>query len=154
MPRVTEKKRIKINHGCVSQPVYLNWLNLAGGRDYWLFQKRQTYGLTSSVNGSFQPYTVDIENAVGSILETGRGANPKLTVGASSVLLEDLQGIQGILYSPNVLRLVNPDTWESEGPVWQIVRPVAGSFNLYNTDDVRTDLEVTLELEPLNIQGA
>lgn len=153
MARVTEKKRIKIDHSCVAQPVYLNWLNLAGGRDYWLFKLRQAYNLTTELKGVFEPYTPDIENAQGTIFETGRNAKPRLVLGASSVLLEDVQGIEGLLYSPNVLMLMNPTTWQVEGVRWQIVRPVPGSFNLYNTDAIRTSVELAIDLEPINVQG-
>lgn len=152
MPRVTEKKRVKINTDCVDQPVYLNWMGLSGGRNYWLFGKRQNYGVGTAIVGEFQPYTEDIETAQGVAFDTGRTALPKLIIGAA-VDREDAEGIKGVLYSPNVLRLMNPATWQTEGPVWQVVRPVPGSFKLWDTDQTRCEIEFTIELTELNIQS-
>lgn len=152
MARVTEKKKILIDHSCASNPVYLNWLGLSGGRNYWLFKKRQEYGITTSVNGVFEPYQSDIENAQGYTFETGRESTPRLVVGAI-VSRSSAEGIKGVLYSPNVLMLMNPDTWTSESPIWQIVRPVPGSFKLWETDAERVELEFSIDLPKTNIQS-
>lgn len=153
MGRVTEKKRIKIDHSCATDnPVYLNWLGGAGGRNYWLFKLRQQYGLNVNVLGTFSPYLKDIENAQGTTYDTGREAFPRLTVGAV-VDREDAEGIQTVLYSPNVLMLMNPDTWQVEGVKWQIVRVVPGSFKLWETDQTRVELEFTIELVEINVQS-
>lgn len=152
MGRVTEKKRIKIDHSCVSLPVYLSWLGISGGRNYWLFKLRQAYGVNTQSRGEFSPYTPDIENAQGTVFSTGIEVNPRLTVGAV-VDLEDAEGIETILYSNDVLRLMNPDTWQSVGPVWQVVRVVPGSFKLWDTDQSRVELEFSINLEPINTQS-
>lgn len=152
MGRVTEKLRVKIDHGCTEQPIYLNWLGTSGGRNYWLFRTRQAYGLNTAVTGTFKPYLPDIENAQGTTYDTGRDASPRLTLGAS-LDIEDARGLDTLLYSPNVLMLANPETWESEGPKWQVVRVVPGSYKLRETDQTRAEVELTIELCEIFIQG-
>ncbi len=152
MGRVTEKKRIKIDHDCVDSPCFMDWLNSVGGREQWLFKKRQSRGLKVDVNGTYQPYLSDIEHGVGYVFETGRTAVPRLTMGAS-VAVEDVEGIETMLYSTDVLLLRNPGTWETDGPVWETVTVVPGTFALGRTDDVRRDIEITIELPYINTQS-
>jgi hypothetical protein len=64
-----------------------------------------------------------------------------------------MKGIKSMLYSLNVLMLVNPDTWQADGVIWEAVRPLAGSFQLYNTNETHTNLTVTIELMNTNIQS-
>lgn len=152
MARVTEKKKILIDHNCVENPVYLNWLGGSGGRNYWLFKTRQQYGLTTSIKGQFEPYQDDIENAQGYSFETGRDATPRLIVGAV-VDRASAEGIKTLLYSPNVLMLMNPNTWSSEGPIWQVVKPLPATFNLWPTDATRVELEFSIDLPKINVQS-
>jgi hypothetical protein len=129
-------------------------LNTRGGRDYWLFQKRQSYGIQTEVNGVYQPTQSDIEHAQGYIFEMGRDATPRLVMGAH-VPIEDLKGIEQVMYSPNVLMLVNPLTWQTDttGPVWQVVRPLPGTFKIRDTDQRYGNIEITVELPFINIQS-
>ena len=154
MGRITEKKHIDIDKECVSNPVYLNWLGTNGGRNYWLFRKVQRKSIITDVIGTFEGYKDDIETAQGFIEDIERSAVPTLTIGAI-VPVSKLDGLTKMLYSLNVLMLMNPDTWSSDasGPIWQIVRPIPGTYQLYNTDQITTTFEVTLELPFINIQS-
>lgn len=158
MPRVTEKKHIDIDHSCVSNPVYLNWQGTNGGRNYWLFKTVQTRGLNVTVEGTFEVYQTDIENAQGDVQDLERTARPRLTIGAK-VPISKLLGLEKVLYSINVLMLMNPGTWETAGPggtpkpIWQIVRVVPGTFKLNDTDEKFHTLELTIELPAINIQA-
>lgn len=152
MARITEKKRIRIDHECVDSPCYINWLGTDGGRNYWLFKRRQTHGLRISVNGEYQPYTADIENAQGSVFETGRSVTPRITMGAR-VRSADKVSISKMQYSLNVLMLMNPTTWQSEGVRWQVVRPIEGTFRTIDTDTEYDTIEITVELVDINTQS-
>lgn len=154
MPRVTEKKRILIDHSCVDSPCYLNWLGTNGGRNYWLFKKKQSKGISVSVTGEYQPYTPDIENAQGYIFRTGMDATPRLTMGAN-VPAADIEGLIKMTYSLDVLLLMNPLSWQTDpgGPRWQTARPVPGTFKVIDTDQKTGTIEVTIELPFLNIQS-
>lgn len=152
MSRVTEKKHIDIDHDCVKNPVYLNWLGTNSGRNYWLFKTVQTRGITVTVDGTYETYLTDIENAQGDVQDLGRGARPRLTIGAK-VPIPKLLGLERVLYSINVLMLMNPGTWTTVGPRWQIVRVVPGSFKLNDTDEKFHTIELTIELPAINIQS-
>lgn len=148
---VTEKKIIKIDRDCKESPVFISWLNTLGGREHWLFHKVQTNVLNTSENGDFEPFVEDLETSRGQIKTLSVKADPLLIVNAM-VDIEDIEGIKTLLYSPCVERLMNPDTWESEAPIWQTYRPVVGSFKLYDTNEVRATIEITLRLPYINNQ--
>jgi hypothetical protein len=152
MPRVTEKKRVRIDPTCVDSPVYLNWLGVSGGRNYWLFKKKQSHGVSVSITGEYQPYTEDIENAKGFVFNTGVEAVPTITMGAR-VRSADKVDISKLRHSLCVQLLMNPLTWETDGPIWQVVRPLPGSFQVVETDSTFEVIEVTVTLPFLNIQS-
>ena len=145
--RVTEKKTIKIDRECKLNPVFISWLNVYGGREHWLFSKVQTKGLITQNAGNFETYIVDLSEARGQITDISKNATPLLTVNCT-VDIEDIEGLKTILYSPCVEMLV------SENPIkWITVHPQVGSFKLYDTNDVTSSLQITLELPYINIQG-
>ncbi|CAB4151257.1 hypothetical protein UFOVP600_8 [uncultured Caudovirales phage] len=144
---VTEKKTIKIDRECKENPVFISWLNTYGGREHWLFSKVQTKGLITQNDGNFESYIVDLAESRGQIIDISKNAVPLLTVNCT-VDVEDIDGIKTLLYSPCVEMLV------SENPIkWQTVRPQTGSFKLYDTNDLTSSLQITLELPYINIQG-
>ena len=145
--RVTEKKTIKIDRECKVNPVFVSWLNVYGGREHWLFSKVQTKGLITQNAGSFETYIVDLATSRGQITDISKNAVPLLTVNCT-LDIEDIEGVKTMLYSPCVEILV------SETPItWQTVHPQVGSFKLYDTNDITSSLQITLELPYINIQG-
>lgn len=148
---VIEKKIVKVDTDCKKNPVFVSWLNTLGGREHWLFHKIQTEALVTAEAGTFEPFREDIETARGKILDLSVSATPKLVVFALPDI-EDLKGLETIMYSNMVEILMNPETWEAEGPKWQIVRPEKGSFQINNTDQIKADLEITFTLPYLNVQ--
>lgn len=147
--RITEKKRIKIDSACRKNPVFVAWINTLGGREYWLFDTIQTEGLTTEKGGTFEPYQIDLENSRGQIFDVSVFAQPHLTV-YGIIDNEDIQGIKSLLYSPRVEILMNPETWEAEGLTWQVFRPQQGSFKILNTDEIRSEFELTLDNPYIN----
>jgi hypothetical protein len=144
---VTEKKTIKIDRECKENPVFISWLNTYGGREHWLFSKVQTKGLVTQNAGNFETYISDLSTSRGQISDISKNATPLLTVNCM-VDVEDVEGIKTMLYSPCVEMLI------SQNPiVWQTVRPQAGSFKLYDTSDIRANMQITFELPYINIQG-
>lgn len=141
---VTEKKVVKIDRNCKTNPVFLTWINSLGGREFWLFHKVQTKGITVSENGDFEKTIQDLETARGQISVFSKTAVPQMIIGAN-VLIEDLEGIKSVLHSVKVEMLINPLTWQTDGPKWRHVEPAPGSFKLYNTNQVRNDIEITLD---------
>lgn len=149
---VTEKKIIKIDSECKNNPVFVSWLNPLGGREYWLFHKVQTKAVVTSGLGTFEPFREDIETARGKIFDLSIGAIPKLIVFALPDA-EDIEPLHSIMYSPMVEILMNPLTWETDNPVWQVVRPEKGSFKIIDTNQVRNTLEITFTQPYINVQS-
>lgn len=144
--RITEIKTIKVDSNCVDNPVFVSWLNVYGGREHWLFKGIQTIGLQTSEGGEFEPFILDLENSRGQISTIEIDAVPQLIVSAY-VDIEDVQGLKTILYSPCVEMLMNPDKWSSTvAPIWQIIRPKTGSFKICNTNELKTEIEITFDL--------
>jgi hypothetical protein len=145
--RVTEIKTIKIDRECKDNPVFVSWLNTYGGREHWLFHKVQTKGIVTQNAGNYESYISDLTNARGQITDISKNATPLLIINAT-VDIEDIEGIKTMLYSPCVEWLV------SESPIkWQTVRPQVGSFKLYDTNELKATIQITLELPYINIQG-
>lgn len=152
MARITEKKKIDIDISCVLNPIFLNWFGTEGERNYWLFHVFQTKQLATSEGSTFAPFIEDNTNATSYLNEISRGAVESMVCGGN-VPISKIEGIKTMLYSPNVLMLMNPDTWESEGPKWLKVRIVPGTFKLYDTDQKKADIQFTLEFPEINIQS-
>lgn len=146
MARCTEIKNVKISENCYDNPVYLSWINVYGGREYWLFGRVQDKGLDTSISETYEPNLTNITTARGYVEETTRGGVDTMTLYAN-LDTEDIDGVKTLLYSPNVEMLV------SQSPItWQRVRPRVGSFNLYSTNQTKNQISFTIELPRQNIQ--
>jgi hypothetical protein len=149
MSRITEKKRIKIDRECKDYPVFATWINTLGGREQWLFHKINTESINTESLGTFEPFVEDLETARGQIFDIGIFAQPKITC-YGLIDSEDLEGLKSILYSPNIEVLVNPETWETEGVKWQVYRVETGSFRIIDSDEVRSEFEITFNKPYIN----
>lgn len=150
--RITEIKEIDVNTECVDNPVYLKWLNTQGGYSQWLFGKRQTKIIQTAVDGEYISDVDDLENSIGGEEYMGTNVQPAMIIGAD-LPIEKMDGIKGLLMSPKVLMLMNPDTWEDEGAIWQRVRIQRGSFVILYTDETRHKIEMTVYQPKINIQS-
>lgn len=158
---VTEVKTIKYFDTCeVKNPVYLDWLGTTGGRNYWLFDESQAEVLDVEETGEFQQRTENLETDTGLGNYTGKKAFPSLVCYAY-LSLEDLRGIEGLLKSPDVLMLTNPDTWTtdnletsppSEKPIWKRVKLLPETFKILDTTQNHAEIEFTLLLPEIYIQ--
>lgn len=150
---ITEIKEIDINTECVDNPVYLKWLNTSGGFSQWLFGKMQTDIIQTSVDGEYVTnIDDDLENSIGGDEYISKNAQPQLVIGAN-VPVEKMDGMKGLLMSPKVLMLSNPDDWQTDGPKWIRVRIQTGSFIVLKSNETRNVVEMVLLLPKLNIQA-
>ncbi len=155
--QLTEKKNIKIDHECKDFPVYLAWVNSLGGYSYWLFFKQHTEKTKTKQENSYIPNIDDLETAIATNDITGKGASPTLDIGGR-MKAEDMDGITGLYESPKVLRLMNPETWETDGvgntpaPRWQRVLVKAGSLVTLRTRTDWLEVKLTLALATINTQ--
>jgi hypothetical protein len=119
---ITETKRIKIDHSCYNNPVYLKWRNTLGGWDQWLFSGTQTDNLITEEIGEFQEPVWDIETAEKTSESLGMNAGKTLILGADNLTLNQYNAIREILYSPKVYKIETDETK-------QVVRVNKGTFN-------------------------
>jgi hypothetical protein len=149
--RLTEKKRIKIDTECKDYPKYLCWLNKFGGYDYWLFFKyHEEHTRTQAEN----PYVVnidDLETANSTNDITGKKAVHSFRIGAR-VKEEDMDGLTGLYESPKVMLLMNPETWSTEGPVWQRVIVKTGSMLVLKTGTEFLEMKLEIQMPFINTQ--
>lgn len=148
----SEIKRVKIDHDCRKNGVYLNWLGTDGSRNFWLFDRVQTITLDSESTGDFEPFVVDLGTQQGDVFDIGRTRRNKIVL-TTYCTIEDAKGIASLLANINTLMLVNAETWETEGVVWESVRVQTGSYSLYNTNENHTNITLTIERVGTNIQS-
>jgi hypothetical protein len=148
---ITEVFAINYDKKCKDNPICLNWLGTDGSRNVWVFERLQTIGIDVQLNASYEKYIDDLETSQGSIVDLERTAKPSISMGGQ-IEIENIEGLKTLLYSIDVLMLVNPTTWQSEGVKWQKVRVVPASFKLYDTDQTTAEFQLTIQLENINIQ--
>lgn len=144
--RITEIKTIKIDAECKENPVYLTWKGPDGGNNAWLFHRRQTEADRIEAGEKFEPFIDDLETATSNGEYLSKQTTPQLILGADNFEIEDVRGIRGLLRSTKVEMLMNPATWEDDGPIWQTVMVDAGSFNILDTGANKASIEITLNL--------
>jgi hypothetical protein len=155
--RITEKKKIKIDHECKDFPIYLTWLNSLGGYSYWLFFKEHQEKTKTASENKYIKSIADLENAISTNDITGKAAANTILIGGR-MKAEDMDGIEGLYQSPKVLRLMNPETWETDSPtgtpapIWQRVIIKPGSLTVLKTGVDFLEVKITLELPFINTQ--
>lgn len=158
--RLIELKKVKINSSCqYKNPVYLNWLGTNGGRNFWLFDISQSDILEVTDTGEFVPQTVDLAIDLGNGNYIGKDASPQLVCFAY-LEVSDLQGLKGLLMSPDVLMLTNPETWQTDNdtsppsplPKWKRVKVLPQTYKVLETNGTHAEIEITLILPTVNIQ--
>jgi hypothetical protein len=161
MARITEIKTIKIDCDCKVNPVYLQWQGTNGGANFWLFHTVQAEVENVAITGDFYPYIAELEDALGNGEVLSKEALPQLIIGAY-LDVEDISGginpsnppaLKGLLRSPNVLMLMNPTTWETDGPQWMRVKVAPGTFKILETNQTKAQIELTLLFPTINIQS-
>lgn len=145
-------QQVKINSECNNNGVYLNWLGTNGSRNFWLFDRVQTITLDSESTGDFEPFVQDLATQQGDVFDIGRTRRNKIVL-TTYCKIEDVKGIASLLANINTLMLVNPETWTTEGIIWEAVRIQTGSYTLYNTNETHTNLTLTIERVATNIQS-
>lgn len=143
--RVTEEKAIKIGPDCVDNPIYLKWIGKRGGWNYWLFGVVQSVSANIRDAVDIERHVTDIETAEERLDFLSKKEFKTITVGASNIDLEDINGLKSILASPKVYEQFKDGTKIG-------VRVAPGSFRLYETTEKKASIELTLEYPELYVQ--
>jgi hypothetical protein len=139
---ITEVKRIKIDHSCYDNPVYLVWKNTLGGWDQWLFQKTQTVNLDTKSTGEFEQAEYALSTSEGAISSLGSIAGTGMILGANNLTLNQFNAISELLYSPKVYQ-VQADLSK------KIVLIKQGSFS-HETKSEKHSIEFEISLQDIN----
>lgn len=144
--RITDFCQIStgINETIPNHPFYIRWINVLGGRDHWMFTKRNEQK-KSEITESFKPYIQDQEQA-GTFEETIAGNGGKAIVaGSGHITREDYEVLSDIVYSPKI-------EWYNETfQKWVQVKLDNPTIEKdYNAE--RADIELTFILPEIQMQ--
>lgn len=102
-PAVSEAKMIRKREAC--DGVYLTWKNKFGGWDYWLFTQRQIVSKTAKNGVVFEPYIEDMSTDNNKQKVLTKASQSVLTLAASNLDSNDLNGLLGLATSIAVYAL-------------------------------------------------
>lgn len=146
---VTETKTIKVVRPviCVNKNVYVKWLNLLGGWDYYLFTYDADNGLEIADRSYYDEQVLDYVNADASEEVLFTSARDTVGLSAITLLPDVLRSLNSMNYSPKlyVLKLMNPYKWLT-GSV------DAKTQQLYNSNDYLGDFTASVKLPSKNLQ--
>lgn len=156
----SEKLTVKLSPCIPRNAVYLKWIGTGGSWNYWLFGVNQLQGITTSSGGLFAKFSEDLFTQESDSEFLTKGAIPEMTLGADQLTKDDIgsifpasYGLMSIVYSPKVQLLMNPDTWEDDGEIWQTVKVDVGRFKGPETKHYLHAFEFIIKLVELQIQS-
>lgn len=151
--RITEKLFIDIQCCVPLNPVCLKWIGTNGGWNFWVFGVHQMEGLTTTTPALFSKFNEDLDTMDTDSAFLTKSGVPEYTVGADNIPNSKLAGIKSLLWSPQVMMLMNPKTWVSEGEIWQTVRINPAKFVIRDTKSNFNKVEFIMQLMEINIQS-
>lgn len=149
--QVSEEITIDVASECYKNPIFLMWTGTNGSKNSWLFDQIQINNLDTSNKSTFEPSNENLEFQEGKVYELENEAQRSINL-VSIITKDKIEGISTMLYSINVVLLMNPSVWNLEGAIWQSVTISKGSFSLYEIDDTNVELKLTINLPSINIQ--
>jgi hypothetical protein len=155
MPRITEIKKVEISKDCFDFPIFIEWNNKIGGKDQWLFYHTNTETTKTKQLNKYVHFVEDLETSIGQEDIVGKTAAPEIQFGAN-VHESKMDGIRSLYESPKVLILVNPNTWQTDGPSntplpkWKRVLIKTGSFVFFRTKQQYYQVKMTATLPLTN----
>lgn len=151
MGRITEKKRVKINQDCPINPVFLTWRNKLGNWDEFVFSGNQRLSLNVTEAVLFERFIDDLGTASTIKDYLSKRCNYEMVLGYENLLVEDIQGIEGMLSSARVRMQVTPQGVFP--PVFVTVLIPTGNFTTRETSLNRYFLEFTIKLPETLLQS-
>ena len=110
MVRISEIKVVRSETCSYDNPVYLRWINIYGGVDYYLFKKTQDIKTETEERGMYEKYIENFETATEKVKSIGKDFTETWTLGAEMLDLNDYNGCIGLVTSPLVEMYVS-GTW-------------------------------------------
>ncbi len=125
-------------------PFYVRWINNNGGRDSWMFTKRNQQK-KSEITETFQPQVQDLESA-GTFEQAIDGNGSKAIIaGCGHITREDYEVLSDIVYSPKI------EWYNEELQKWIQVK-LDNPFLEKDYDAERADIELKFILPEIQMQ--
>lgn len=145
---VTQSIIVRVDRVCDSNPVYLRFIGLNGGWNYYRFNYNQTKTLDVQNAVIIKNYVDDFEAAEGIEQVISKDASNKMQLFADALDRNDIDGLSAIKYSPIVQVLSNGN------PVkWQNIVVNSSTFTEYDTQNEQYEFSITYNLPSKNIQS-
>lgn len=139
---------VDLEHCIPRNPIYLRWINTLGGWDYWCFGGTQEREIEWKAGEVFSKYFGAIESQTSTGKFVGKSAVPSLKIGSEQLTTEQIEGIENLIYSPEVqMYYLLPDNL----PGWKTVRVNRSDYKR-KTRNKRHSIELTIQLLDINIQ--
>lgn len=144
---VTQTQTIRVDDAVDDQSLYLRWIGLSGGWNYYRFVYNQEVSLDVQNAVIIKNYVSDWEHQDSIEEVISKTAGQKIKVMAEDLSVGDIKGLQSIKYSPKVQMLV------SKNPVkWQTIIINTATYSEYETRNGQAPFSVTFNMPAINIQ--
>lgn len=124
--RITEIKTVEIRDCEYGSPFFVSWLNILGGWDSWLFDRKQTYELEVSDMETYAPGYSDLSMLKGNLSTLRMKAKQVVTVGCEGELNSNIKGLAEIILSEKIYWYRDKANWNDRIEIL----PVPGSVNM------------------------
>lgn len=146
---ITQTLRVDVSFPCDKDPyVYLKWINKLGGWSYWRFGYRQDISVDTSNDTQIRRSVFDYENDDTILDIVKKSAKRKIQFGADGINTDFVPLLESLATSVKVMLLVSSDPIK-----WQTVILSTGSFGIYQTRSNKFQVQFTVSLPDINIQG-
>lgn len=165
---ISEVKTIKNVTTCVTNPLYLSWLNPDGGWDYWMFEFNQDVSDTIKNIQSFEQYIENLDQAEGRGQALSKDIQEETIIAAENLSQDELEGLRYLLGSikvskfiqfidQNFLQADQGDFIQTDGgdyieldqggtfPQWETQEIDGGTFGIKSTIEARGRIELTIK---------
>lgn len=100
----------------IKNVLYLAWKNAQGGTDYFAFKLNQFYDYDVDAQEYVRFQDWGLNEMTGELLNENR--IKRISAGATILENSTMSAIEGLLWSPAVWLLTNPQSWKWEGEQW------------------------------------
>lgn len=165
---ISEIKTINNVTTCVTNPLYLSWLNPDGGWDYWMFEFNQDVSDTIKNIQSFEQYIENLDQAEGRGQALSKDIQEETIIAAENLSQDELEGLRYLLGSIKVSKFIQfidqnflqsdqGDFIQTDGgdyieldqggtfPQWETQEIDGGTFGIKSTIEARGRIELTIK---------
>lgn len=142
MARITEKKRIAIDHCIPKNAFYVTWTNSKGGQDFWMFGIRQMIGRTVEDTQLYMPNYTDIEASEAIVSQLSKSSTPYIICTSDQLTKDQVNALMGLKESTLVKYLKDKDN-----NIWEEIIPVDGEYE-YDNFSEGYSIQIKFELQP------